>query len=108
MNLNHGPKRNSTHITIVLSSGHSLAAYFAVSVLANHPDTFDRYIAAGPPLMVNQREIFSALEEVSTLEKFKEKRLFLSSASLSEEGEEVFNEIVKFHNLLKKTNAKSI
>lgn len=87
--------------------GHSLAAYFSISMLANQPSVFNRFIAAGPPLMVNKREIFTKLFIDMNIDTLKNKQLFISSASEKEEGADVIEEINIFVQQLKEKSPLS-
>ena len=78
--------------------GHSLAAYFAVDLLAKQPALFDRYIAASPPLQRHVNELYQQL--VSSRTPTAVKRLYISLAPLGEEGEAVFSAYQQFIGLL--------
>lgn len=77
--------------------GHSLAAYFAVDLLANQPALFDRYIAASPPLQRHANDIYQQLNE-QTLASGK--TLYITMAPQDAEGEAVFSAYQQFIGLL--------
>ncbi len=72
--------------------GHSLAGYYAVSVLANYPELFDNYIAAGPPLQTKESEFYKKIASHESLDK----SLYFSSANQAEEGKRVMDALNTF------------
>lgn len=77
--------------------GHSLAAFFTVDLLSTHPEYFDRYIAASPPLQNFAADVYQRLEGHKPM---KPKSLYLTIASRTAEGDEVFDAYLKFTQLL--------
>lgn len=77
--------------------GHSLAAFFTVDLLSAHPEYFDRYIAASPPLQNFAADFYQKLVGQNPM---KPKPLYLTMASRTAEGDEVFDAYLKFTQLL--------
>lgn len=77
--------------------GHSLAAYFAVDLLASQPALFDRYIAASPPLQRHANDIYQQLNE-QTLASGK--TLYITMAPQDAEGEAVFSAYQQLTSML--------
>ncbi|MEX0298446.1 MAG: alpha/beta hydrolase-fold protein [Kordiimonas sp.] len=63
--------------------GHSLAGYFTLSMLANHSDMFDNYIAASPA--INDDDV-AKLDQLLSNKSALPKSVFFTQASAVEEG----------------------
>ena len=77
--------------------GHSLAAYFAVDLLANQPALFDRYIAASPPLQRHAKDIY---QHLLGLRLASGKTLYITMAEPAMEGGQVYSAYLQFTRLL--------
>lgn len=87
--------------------GHSLAGFYVVSLLAEHPELFDNYIAASPALTNKDENLFNKIASM-TNEKLSKKSLYFSSAPESEEGKKVAVGINNFLAELKALKSKRI
>ncbi len=76
--------------------GHSLAGYYTVNLLANRPELFDNYIAAGPPLQTKVTDFYKKIVSHKSLDK----SLYFSSANQAEEGERVMDALKAFSEKL--------
>jgi len=65
--------------------GYSLGGLFALHVLFNHPDTFDRYIIGSASMNWDNRFVFRAEERYAKANKDLHKAVYISSGS--EEGD---------------------
>nr|WP_269813761.1 alpha/beta hydrolase-fold protein [Bowmanella yangjiangensis] len=89
------PYMNNTYRTTGSSTlyGHSLAAYFALNLLATEPDLFANYILAGPPLQGQVKDMYHNLAN----RKFAEnKKLYITMAPEAAEGEQVYRAYDQF------------
>ncbi|WP_299570562.1 alpha/beta hydrolase-fold protein [uncultured Shewanella sp.] len=82
--------------------GHSLAGFYTVDLLANHPETFESYIAASPPLQGDDITLYNKIMADSSVYKTEKKTLYLTLASKEEEGDDVASAMSNFVTLLSK------
>ncbi|WP_010607402.1 alpha/beta hydrolase [Pseudoalteromonas maricaloris] len=77
--------------------GHSLAAYFAVDLLASQPALFDRYIAASPPLQRHANDIY---QQLLGLRLVSGKTLYITMAEPAMEEQQAYHAYLQFTHLL--------
>jgi len=82
------PHINKSYRTSGLNTlyGHSLAGRFTLDLLAQHPDIFDKYIAANPPLRRYEERIYQQYLLRGKQETSGNKSIYFSLASQMEEG----------------------
>lgn len=66
--------------------GHSLAGYFTLSVLADHSDMFDSYIAASPVVQVRGSELLGKFDALFKAGASLDKSVYLTMTEAAEEG----------------------
>jgi predicted alpha/beta superfamily hydrolase len=84
--------------------GHSLSGYFTMNLLVSHPNLFNNYIAASPPLQINESEIYHKMLAKINTKNLLDKSLYFTSANQDEEGKRVTLAIQQFVNLLNEKN----
>lgn len=66
--------------------GHSLAGYFALSILADHSEMFDGYIVASPAVQVRNSELIGKFEALFASRQALAKSLYITMTDASQEG----------------------
>lgn len=80
--------------------GHSLAGYFVLNTLVEHPEIFDNYIAASPVIQVGDSELINKYK-ILTSQSFKNnKSLYMTITSQNAEGAAATNAMKQFKQLL--------
>ena len=77
--------------------GHSLAALFAIDLLANQSDFFNNYIVASPPL---QNKVDNIYRKLMNQKVDRVKTLYLTVAAKKEEGQSAYDAYMQFVELL--------
>jgi predicted alpha/beta superfamily hydrolase len=80
--------------------GHSLAGFYTVDLLANHPEMFESYIAASPPLQGDDITIYNKIMAHSKIYETGKKAFYFTLASKEEEGGDVSSAMSNFVTLL--------
>jgi len=81
--------------------GHSLAGYFTLSMLADHNDMFDNYIAASPVVQVRGSELLGKFETILANDASLSKSVFFTITNAVEEGDEATGALNKLVALFK-------
>ncbi len=76
--------RTNGHKTLF---GHSLAGYFTLTMLADHKDMFDNYIAASPVAQVRNSEVIEKLRKLFEADTGLSKSLYFTLTDEVEEGQ---------------------
>ena len=96
--------RTSGHKTLF---GHSLAGYFTLSLLVDHNEMFDNYIAASPAVHARDGELVGKFERLFASSTTVSNALFLTLTETSEEGTEVAEVMNRMIELLDKSAPES-
>jgi predicted alpha/beta superfamily hydrolase len=94
--------RTNGHRTLF---GHSLAGYFTLSILADHSDMFDNYIAASPVIQVRDSELMGKFETLQSSGLPNGKRLYFT---ITDAANEVPNAKDAYDKFVKLLNGKAI
>ena len=81
--------------TIRTLFGHSMAGYFATTILADTPNMFDNYIAASPVLQVNDDLIVEAYKQLK-MPKISDRTIYFTLTDAAVEGKAADNAMKKF------------
>jgi len=78
--------------------GHSLAGFFTLTMLVDHSDMFDAYIAASPVVQARNSELIAKFEKLFEAKPALKKALYLTLTDAAEEGlaaTDALNQLVK-------------
>lgn len=92
--------RTNAHKTLF---GHSLAGYFTLTMLADHSDMFDAYIAASPVVQVRESEVIDKLSALFSAQPDLKKALYFTLTNVAEEGQAATDALNRLVELLEET-----